>query len=103
MEEVGRPNIVDFFPIFREFDPQGARKRMNKYVDKLIRFFDGLVEERLRLGALKMDSNASKDVLDSLVELMIEDNSQVSRPHLLHLLLVRRNTLILQYNTYTST
>ncbi|KAG2380464.1 Geraniol 8-hydroxylase [Vigna angularis] len=45
MEEAGRPNVVDFFPIFRMLDPQGVRRRMNGYFEKLIAFFDGLVEE----------------------------------------------------------
>ncbi|CAJ1949888.1 unnamed protein product [Sphenostylis stenocarpa] len=87
MEEAGRPNVVDFFPIFRLLDPQGARRRMKGYFGKLIAFFDGLIEERLRLRALENESNACNDVLDSMMELMLEDNSQVTRPHVLHLFL----------------
>ncbi|XLS48798.1 hypothetical protein HN51_023156, partial [Arachis hypogaea] len=82
MKEAGRPNVVDFFPMLRMLDPQGARARMNKYFGKLIDFFDGLVEERLR-----RERKLSNDVLDSLLEVMMEDNSQVTRPHLLHLFL----------------
>ena len=88
MEEAGKPNVVDFFPIFRRVDPQGARARMNSYFGKLIAFFDGLIEERLCLRGLERESKACNDVLDSLLELMLEDNSQVSRPHVLHLFLV---------------
>ncbi|XP_047149480.1 cytochrome P450 76T24-like [Vigna umbellata] len=87
MEEAGRPNVVDFFPIFRMLDPQGARRRMNGYFEKLIAFFDGLVEERLRLRALENEAKACKDVLDSVLELMLDDNSQVTRTHVLHLFL----------------
>ncbi|KAL1331436.1 geraniol 8-hydroxylase [Arachis hypogaea] len=82
MKEAGRPNVVDFFPMLRKLDPQGARARMNKYFGKLIDFFDGLVEERLG-----RERKLSNDVLDSLLEVMMEDNSQVTRPHLLHLFL----------------
>ncbi|KAL2337424.1 hypothetical protein Fmac_011870 [Flemingia macrophylla] len=85
MEEAGKPNIVDFFPILRLLDPQGARSRMDGYFRKLILFFDGLIEERLRLRALKNESKTSNDVLDSVLELMIEENSQVTRPHVSHL------------------
>ena len=88
MEEAGKPNVVDFFPIFRLLDPQGARARMNSYFGKLIAFFDGLIEERLCLRGFERESKACNDVLDSLLELMLEDNSQVSRPHVLHLFLV---------------
>ncbi|MED6196700.1 hypothetical protein PIB30_049834 [Stylosanthes scabra] len=82
MKEAGRPNVVDFFPMLRKLDPQGARARMNNYFGKLIDFFDGLVEERL-----ERETKLSTDVLDSLLEFMMEDNSQVTRPHLLHLFL----------------
>ncbi|KAK7349604.1 hypothetical protein VNO77_07093 [Canavalia gladiata] len=88
MEEAGRPNVVDFSPIFRFLDPQRARTRMNGYFEKLIAFFDGLIEERLRLRCFEKESKACKDVLDSVLEFMLEDNSQVTRPHVLHLFLV---------------
>ncbi|KOM24592.1 hypothetical protein LR48_Vigan2334s000100 [Vigna angularis] len=88
MEEAGRPNVVDFFPIFRMLDPQGARRRMNGYLEKLIAFFDGLIEERLRLRALENEDKACKDVLDSVLELMLEDNSKLTRSHVLHLFVV---------------
>ncbi|KAK7349602.1 hypothetical protein VNO77_07089 [Canavalia gladiata] len=87
MEEAGRPNVVDFFPIFRFFDPQGARARMNRYFEKLIALFDGLVEERLRLKGSEKESKECNDVLDSLLEHMLEDNSQMSRLQVSHLFL----------------
>ncbi|KAF7844710.1 geraniol 8-hydroxylase-like [Senna tora] len=51
MEEVGRPNVVDFFPILDLLDPQRVRARMKGYAGKLIEFLDGIIDERLRLGA----------------------------------------------------
>ncbi|MED6164563.1 hypothetical protein PIB30_091298, partial [Stylosanthes scabra] len=88
-DEAGKPNIVDFFPILRLLDPQGARARMTKYIRKLIGFFDGLVEERLQSRSLEeKKTKACKDMLDSLLEVMLEENSQVSRLHVLHLFLV---------------
>ncbi|MED6150366.1 hypothetical protein PIB30_071572 [Stylosanthes scabra] len=88
-EEAGKPNVVDFFPIFRMLDPQGARARMTKYFRELIDFFDGLIEERLKSRSPKMETNqACKDVLDSVLQVMLEENSQVSRLHVLHLFLV---------------
>ena len=83
MEDVGRPNIADFFPILRPFDPQGRRARATTYFGKLFKLFDGLLEERSRLGASTMDY---KDLLDSSLSLIKED--QLSRQDVLHLLLV---------------
>ncbi|XLS82791.1 hypothetical protein HN51_048622 [Arachis hypogaea] len=89
-EESGRPNVVDFFPFLRFLDPQGARARMTKYNEKLIAFVDGLIEERLNLKVLEMETTnkRGKDVLDSVLEVMLEDNSQVTRLHVVHLFLV---------------
>ncbi|MED6196698.1 hypothetical protein PIB30_049832 [Stylosanthes scabra] len=87
MEEIGRPNVVDFFPIMRMLDPQGTRARMKSYFEKLINFFDGLVEERIQRRALEVESNGRKDLLDSLIDLMLEDNSELSRSQVLHLLM----------------
>ncbi|KAK7349601.1 hypothetical protein VNO77_07088 [Canavalia gladiata] len=86
-EEAGRPNVVDFFPIFRLLDPHHARARMNGYFEKLTALFDALIEERLCIRGLENGSKACNDVLDFVLELMLEDNSQVSRPHVLHLFL----------------
>ncbi|MED6150364.1 hypothetical protein PIB30_071570 [Stylosanthes scabra] len=86
-EEAGKPNVVDFFPFIRRIDPQGARARMTKYFRKIMDIFDGIVEERLRLRAQEMDTKEYKDVLDYLLEVMLEDDSQISRIHVLHLLM----------------
>ncbi|KAE9610717.1 hypothetical protein Lal_00021233 [Lupinus albus] len=84
-EEAGKPNYVDYFPILSLLDPQGAHGRMKGYFGKLIKFFDGLIEERLQLRASQKESKACKDVLDSVLELMLEDNSQITRLHVSHL------------------
>ncbi|XP_061347461.1 geraniol 8-hydroxylase-like [Gastrolobium bilobum] len=100
MEDAGRPNVVDFFPILRLLDPQGVRAKMNGYLGKLVAFFDGLIEERLRLRASENESKACDDVLDSVLEVMLEENSQLSRPHVLHLFM---DLFVAGIDTTTST
>ncbi|KAI9072012.1 hypothetical protein K1719_046030 [Acacia pycnantha] len=87
MEEAGRPNVVDFFPVLRVLDPQRARARMICYFEKLFAFFDGLIDERLQFRGSEMDSRRFNDVLDSLLQLMMTENPQISRSQLLHLFL----------------
>ncbi|KAK4276069.1 hypothetical protein QN277_019059 [Acacia crassicarpa] len=85
MEEVGRPNISDFFPCLRVLDPQGARSRMDKYSGKLLKILDDIVGERMELiGASKMekDSDVHKDVLGSLLG---QDETQLGRLDIVHL------------------
>ncbi|KAK4269720.1 hypothetical protein QN277_022840 [Acacia crassicarpa] len=85
MVEAGRPNVVDYFPVFRGLDPQGARKRMDYYFGKLLKFFDGIIEEKLRLRTSKTESEISNDVMDSFLNYMID--GQLTREEVLHLFL----------------
>ncbi|XP_020991511.2 cytochrome P450 76T24 [Arachis duranensis] len=89
-EAAEKPNVVDFFPFLGLLDPQGARARMTKHAKKLIAFLDGLIEERLKLRTLEIETTnkRGKDVLDSVLEVMLEENSQVTRLHVVHLFLV---------------
>ncbi|KAK9080774.1 hypothetical protein SSX86_000532 [Deinandra increscens subsp. villosa] len=36
MVEGGKPNLVDCFPVLRMIDPQGIRRRMNRYMGKIL-------------------------------------------------------------------
>ena len=84
MEEAGRPNVADFFPFLCLFDPQRARARMDGYSRKLLEFIDGIIEDRIR-DRSDMKREGTRDVLDSFIDLMEEDNSQLSRIDVLHL------------------
>ncbi|KAI4356839.1 hypothetical protein L6164_000826 [Bauhinia variegata] len=87
MEEVGKPNVVDFFPILRPFDPQRVYARTNIYFGKLLKYFDGIIEERIRSRASKVDAEDCNDVLDSfLINISKEEeSSHLSHLDLLHL------------------
>ncbi|KAK7841681.1 geraniol 8-hydroxylase [Quercus suber] len=86
-KEAGRPNIADYFPVLRLIDPQGVRKRTRIYYSKLLGIFDGIINQRLQLRALSKGSKASNDTLDSLLNLIEEDNSEISLLDIKHLLL----------------
>jgi cytochrome P450 len=87
-EEAGRPNVADYFPALRSVDPQGVRRRLTIYFRNCFRTLDGIINERLQLRASSKGSKASNDVLDSLLDLTQEDNSELSRDDIRHLLLV---------------
>jgi cytochrome P450 len=88
MEGLGKPNVADYFPAFHLVDPQGARRRMTIYFEKLMGILDGIINERVQLRASSDGSKASNDVLDSFLNLAEEDNSEISREDFKHLLLV---------------
>ncbi|KAK7294958.1 hypothetical protein RJT34_17858 [Clitoria ternatea] len=87
MEEAGKPNVADFFPILRLFDPQGAFARMKNYFVKLSKIIDGIIEERMVSRVSRTDSKVWRDVLDSFLKNNEETGSQLNRNEMLHLFL----------------
>lgn len=66
MEECGRPNLADFFPVLKIIDPQGIRSRTSVYGGKIIHTFRDLIHQRLKLREDQgFDSN--NDMLNTLL------------------------------------
>ncbi|KAJ9171295.1 hypothetical protein P3X46_014683 [Hevea brasiliensis] len=86
MEETGRPNLADYFPILSLVDPQGAYKRTKIYFERLLKLFDGIINDRIASGMTSKESQ-SHDVLESLLMLVKEGNSEISLLDIKHLLL----------------
>ena len=85
MEEAGKPNLADFFPGLSFIDPQGIQKKMTANIYKLVKVFDGIIDQRLQLKA----SSANNDVLDSLLNLNKQHDHELSSNDIKHLLVVR--------------
>ncbi|XP_045794482.1 cytochrome P450 76T24-like [Trifolium pratense] len=85
MEEAGRPNISDFFPILRPLDPQSVRARMTNHMKKLYEILDGIIEDRICSRASKVNYEVCNDVLDSLLNNIGDTSSELSRNEMVHL------------------
>ncbi|XP_045798597.1 cytochrome P450 76T24-like [Trifolium pratense] len=87
MEESGRPNVSDFFPILRPLDPQRVKARMTNHMKKVYKIFDGIIEERICSRDSKVDYEVFNDVLDSLLNNnnLGETTSELSRNEMVHL------------------
>ncbi|WCJ26089.1 Cytochrome P450 76T24 [Euphorbia peplus] len=90
MNEVGKPNLSDYFPVLRKIDPQGIRRRTSVYFGKLLGIFDRMIDERLEVrkqpGYIPAD-----DLLDILLTLNDEAKSSseiLDRECIKHLFLV---------------
>lgn len=89
MEEVGKPNLADHFPLLSLFDPQGVRGRVSFNAGKLLRIFDGIIKERTqRLSESSVTSKTSHDVLDALLILARKNDNNLTTEEVRHLLLV---------------
>nr|XP_034905760.1 geraniol 8-hydroxylase-like [Populus alba] len=88
MEQIGKANIADYFPILRLVDPQGVRRKTNNYLKRLAQIFDSIINERTRPRSSSVASKASHDVLDALLILAKEDNTELSSTDIQVLLLL---------------
>nr|AGX93054.1 geraniol 10-hydroxylase-like protein [Tabernaemontana elegans] len=79
MVEAGKPNLVDFFPVLEKVDPQGIRKRMTVHFGKVLKLFNGLINERLEQKRLQSGNN---DVLDVLLTTSEESPEEIDRTHI---------------------
>ncbi|KAI3500387.1 hypothetical protein L1887_36208 [Cichorium endivia] len=91
MELGGKPNLPDFFPILKSLDLQGLRRRGDVLATKLLSIFDKVINERLQTRMTSSSYNGvsvtNNDVLDLLLNLNENDESELSRNDIRHLFL----------------
>ncbi|KVE69748.1 cytochrome P450, partial [Cynara cardunculus var. scolymus] len=65
MIEAAKPNLVDFFPVFKKMDPQGIRRRMSGHFGKVFEMIEEMMKERLVMKRWKQED----DVLDRCLKI----------------------------------
>ncbi|CAI0409794.1 unnamed protein product [Linum tenue] len=75
MEEAGRPNLGDFFPVLGKLDLQGIQRRNKGHIGKVLDLFGWVIGERLR--KMKSESYVStNDMLDTLLTIGDDNNRE---------------------------
>ncbi|GLT40416.1 hypothetical protein SLA2020_145530 [Shorea laevis] len=87
MEEAGKPNLADYFPVLRKIDPQGIRRRMAIDFGKLLELFDRIYDERMQLRKVEGFATTN-DVLDSLIDIIQDKTEKLDEKQTTHLFLV---------------
>lgn len=87
MEESGKPNLSDHFPVLKRIDPQGIRRRIGKHSDKLLQLIGGLIDERLEQRR-KSPNDSRTDFLEVMLNTSEEDPHAFDRNHIEYLCLV---------------
>ncbi|KAK8685034.1 hypothetical protein V6N13_041045 [Hibiscus sabdariffa] len=87
MDEAGKPNMADYFPVLRKFDLQGIQRRMTVHYMNLLNLFGNLFDERSK-SRKSPDYTASNDALDTLLDVIEAGIEELNRTHVIHLLLV---------------
>ncbi|KAE8678509.1 Geraniol 8-hydroxylase [Hibiscus syriacus] len=86
-KELGKPNFCDYFPtLLGNLDLQGIRRRMTNHFGKLMILFDDLIDKRLESRTMN-DSISTNDLLDILLQISEDDNQELDRNQIKHLIL----------------
>ncbi|KAM4073276.1 hypothetical protein ACB094_10G006500 [Castanea mollissima] len=86
MEEVGKPNLANYFPVLRKVDPQGIRRRMTIYFGNMIELFDSLINKPL-LTRKVPGSTRNNDMLDTLLDISEESTREIDKTQIERLFL----------------
>ncbi|KAM7464286.1 hypothetical protein LguiA_032407 [Lonicera macranthoides] len=68
LELAGTPNIADFLPILKWFDPLKIKRTMIKDMSRTMKISTKFVQERLKKREMGQENNSKKDFLDTLLE-----------------------------------
>ncbi|XP_021718125.1 cytochrome P450 76AD1-like [Chenopodium quinoa] len=89
INEIGRPNIVECYPILKLIDPQRIRHRLTSYCVRLFKLFDEVLALRLKSknDQMHISNSYHDDLLDVMLDVMEEQRDEINQDHLYHLLL----------------
>lgn len=89
LEESGKPNISDFFPVLKMMDIEGVRRRNAVHLRKMLDLIDKMIDRRLEIMRESPDFAPKNDVLHHLLN-MGEHNGEISldRSQIKHSILV---------------
>ncbi|CAK9164713.1 unnamed protein product [Ilex paraguariensis] len=94
MEDAGKPNLSDYFPVIKWLDLQGVKRHIRPSYRRLHEIFDEVIDKRLKDRVL--DSSRSGDFLDALLDQCEEDgsgfNRQTIKPLILDLFIAGSDT-----------
>ncbi|GAB4834300.1 hypothetical protein Ancab_039973 [Ancistrocladus abbreviatus] len=86
MVEGGKPSTADFFPMLKVVDPQGCRRRSEILANKMLIFFNTMIDERLQMRK-STGSTEINDVLDALLSVSQGNEKEIKLSDIPHLLL----------------
>lgn len=88
MEEAGKLNFANYFPILRKIDLQGGRRRASVHMKKIINIFNNLIDQRLK-GKRVSNSLQDIDILDVLLGFDNDGAHKIETSKIPFLLLVK--------------
>jgi hypothetical protein len=68
MEYAGKPNVADFFPILKRFDPQSIRRNTQFHVERAFDIAGWFIKQRMENDMVGGGNGNNKDFLDVLLQ-----------------------------------
>jgi hypothetical protein len=68
MEYAGKPNVADFFPILKRFDPQSIRRNTQFHVERAFDIAGWFIKQRMENDIVGGGNGNNKDFLDVLLQ-----------------------------------
>ena len=87
MEEAGKPNLGDYFPVLGKLDPQGIQRRMINHFLKMEQLFDQILAQRLE-SRKAHDYVTRDDMLDTLLNISEVNCEEMDKNKMEHLFMV---------------
>ncbi|XP_074290872.1 geraniol 8-hydroxylase-like [Silene latifolia] len=84
IEELGMPNLGDFFPIMKKLDLQGIRRRTSIHFRKMLDVFNQIIEQRLR-DRCSPNYVRCDDVLEALLDIKPNQAEYIEPSAIAHL------------------
>ncbi|KAL7164743.1 hypothetical protein ACSBR2_040614 [Camellia fascicularis] len=83
MEDAGKVNLSDYFPVMKRFDLQGVKRHIRPAYVRLHEIFDEVIDKRVReregLDLGEKSGKRNRDFLDVLLDQCEEDGSDFNR------------------------
>ncbi|CAL5432146.1 unnamed protein product [Camellia sinensis] len=93
MEDAGKVNLSDYFPVMKRFDLQGVKRHIRPAYVRLHEIFDEVIDKRVReregLDLGEKSGERNRDFLDVLLDQCEEDGSDFNRETIKPLILGR--------------
>ncbi|KAI4365430.1 hypothetical protein MLD38_021414 [Melastoma candidum] len=86
LTDAGKPNVADYFPVLKRWDPQGMRRKMEANYGRLFVILDEMVGKRTEA---RMESGEQRqgDLLETLLEICQGSEAEVNIVVIKHLIL----------------
>ncbi|XP_026380463.1 cytochrome P450 93A3-like isoform X2 [Papaver somniferum] len=81
INNLGRTNISDFFPVLAKFDLQGIDQRMKELISWLDTFFESLIDKRVKMDhelKLNGDENSKKNEFKDFLQVFQKFKTKVN-------------------------